>query len=102
MEAVTVVYSFPQSLSSNKTILDAAQLFELQAEQAGIIRAPQVILASGFVAVDGISTADDSAIYSFIQTFSHRQLQRSELHPHASKPIVIRDPQQTPPRLATV
>src|SRR5207249_6959325 len=41
---VTVVYSFPQSLSSNKTILDAAQLFELQADQAGIIRAPQVIL----------------------------------------------------------
>src|SRR6266404_1008992 len=29
---VTVVYSFPQSLSANKTILDAAQLFEQQAE----------------------------------------------------------------------
>src|SRR5258706_7015325 len=28
------VYSFPQSLSSNKTILDAAQLFEQQAERS--------------------------------------------------------------------
>src|ERR1700720_4677807 len=35
---ITIVYSFPQSLSSNKTILDAAQLFEQQAEQVGIIR----------------------------------------------------------------
>ncbi len=39
---VTIVYSFPQSLSSNKTILDAAQLFELQAEQAGIIAAIRI------------------------------------------------------------
>src|SRR6266699_2673469 len=99
---VTVVYSFPQSLSSNKTILDAAQLFELQADQAGIIRAPQVILGSVFIAVDGFSTADDAAILSFIQTFFQRQLQRSELHPDAWEPVVIRDPQETPARLAKV
>ena len=99
---VTVVYSFPQSLSSNKTILDAAQLFEVQAEQAGIIRAPQVILGSGFIAVDGVSTRDDVAIHGFIQTFFQRQLQRSELHPDAWEPIVIRDPQETPARLAKV
>src|SRR6202048_1802384 len=47
---VTIVYSFPQSLSSNKTILDAAQLFEQQAEQAGVIHAPRVIQGSGFIA----------------------------------------------------
>src|SRR5438552_3530412 len=99
---VTVVYSFPQSLSSNKTILDAAQLFELQADQGGIIRAPQVILGSGFIAVDGVSTRDDVAIHGFIQTFFQRQLQRSELHPDAWEPIVIRDPQETPARLAKV
>jgi multidrug efflux pump subunit AcrB len=99
---VTIVYSFPQSLSSNKTIVDAAQLFELQAEQAGIIRAPQLIQGSGFIAVDGVSTGDDAAIHSFIQTFFQRHLQRSELHPDAWEPIVIRDPQETPERLAQV
>src|SRR6266702_853678 len=99
---VTVVYSFPQSLSSNKTILDAAQLFELQAEQEGIITAAQVILGSGFIAVDGVSTADDASISGFIQTFFQTQLQRSELHPDAWEPIVIRDPQETPVRLAKV
>src|SRR5580693_2747419 len=66
---VTIVYSFPQSLSSNKTILEAARLFGLQAEQTGIMRAPQIIQGSGFMAVDGISAGDDVAIHSFIHTF---------------------------------
>src|SRR3984885_1881913 len=46
--SVTIVYSFPQSLSSNKTILDAAQRFERQTAQAGIIRAPEIIRGNGF------------------------------------------------------
>ncbi len=99
---VTIVYSFPQSLSSNKTILDAAQLFELQAEQAGIIRASQIIQGSGFIAVDGISAGDDAAIHSFIHTFFQTQLQRSELHPDAWEPIIIRDPRETRGQLAKV
>jgi multidrug efflux pump subunit AcrB len=99
---VTIVYSFPQSLSSNKTIMDAAQLFELQAEQVGIIRAPQLIQGSGFIAVDGVSTGDDAAIHNLIQSFFQTQLQRSELHPDAWEPIVIRDPQETPEQLAKV
>src|SRR6266404_2351628 len=37
---ITIVYSFPQSLSLSRTIKDAGQLFEEQAEQVGIIRAP--------------------------------------------------------------
>jgi multidrug efflux pump subunit AcrB len=99
---ITIVYSFPQSLSSDKTILDAAQLFEQQAEQAGIIRASQVIQGSGFVAVDGVSSGDDASIQGFIQTFFQNQLQRSELHPDAWDPIVIRDPDETRERLAKV
>jgi multidrug efflux pump subunit AcrB len=46
---VTIVYSFPQSLSSNKNIRNAAQLFEEQAEQAGILRAPQLLEGNGFM-----------------------------------------------------
>src|ERR1700720_4922989 len=84
---VTIVYSFPQSLSSNKTILNAAQLFERQAEQAGIVGAPQIIQGSGFIAVDGVSTADNASIHTLIQTFFQTQLQRAELHPDAWKPI---------------
>src|SRR6202049_3497767 len=99
---ITIVYSFPQSLSSNKTILDTAQLFEQQVEQVGIIRAPQIIQGNGFIAVDGVSTRDDASIHSFIQAFFQTQLQRSELHPDAWEPIIIRDPRETPERLAQV
>src|SRR6202165_4683273 len=72
---VTIVYSFPQSLSSNKTVLGATQLFEQQAQQAGIIKTPQVIQGSGFIAVDGVSTADNASIQSFIHIFFQTQLQ---------------------------
>jgi multidrug efflux pump len=99
---VTIVYSFPQSLSSNKTVIDAAQLFEQQAEQAGILREPRLIQGSGFIAVDGVSTRDDTSIHSFIQTFFQKHLQRSELHPDAWDPVVIRDPRETLERLAKV
>ena len=101
-EPVTIVYSFPQSLSSNKAILDAGQLFEQQAERAGIIQAPQLILGNGFIAIDGVSNKDDSSIHTFIQTFFQMQLQRSELHPDAWEPIIIRDSQETRERLAKV
>src|SRR5712672_1787972 len=96
---ITIVYSFPQSLSSNKIILDAAQLFE---QQAGIIRAPQIIQGSGFIAVDGVSTGDDASIQGFIQAFFQKQLQRSELHPDAWEPVIIRDPKETIAQLAKV
>ncbi len=99
---VTIVYSFPQSLSSNKTITDAAQLFERQAEQAGILQGTRIIQGSGFIAVDGVSVADDTSIHEFIQAFFQKQLQRSELHPDAWDPIVIRNPQETSVRLAKV
>jgi len=99
---VTIVYSFPQSLSSNKTIIDAAQLFGQQAEQAGILGKPRLIQGNGFIAVDGVSTGDDASIQGFIQAFFQKQLQRSELHPDAWDPIIIRDPHETPERLAKV
>src|SRR5260370_32968194 len=85
---VTIVYSFPQSLSSNKTIIDAAQLFGQQAEQAGILAEPRLIQGSGFIAVDGVSTADAASIQCVIQPLFPQQLQRSESHTGACDPII--------------
>src|SRR5258706_11973441 len=99
---VTIVYSFPQSLSLSRTIKDAGQLFEEQAEQAGIVRAPQLIQGSGFIALDGISTANDASIRNFLRTFFQTRLQRSDLHPDAWDPIIVRNPQETREELAKV
>src|SRR5580692_1566142 len=99
---ITIVYSFPQSLSLSKTIQDAGQLFEEQAERAGILRASQLILGSGFIALDGVSTANDASIRNFLRTFFQTRLQRSDLHPDAWDPIIVRDPQETREQLAKV
>jgi multidrug efflux pump subunit AcrB len=98
---VAIVYSFPRSISP-ATMLNAVQLFEKQAEQEGVLRAPQVIPGSGFVAVDGVSDKDDVSIHRFVEAFFQKQLQRSDLHPDGWTPIIIRDPHGTRARLTEV
>src|SRR5258707_6444960 len=98
---VTLVYSFPRSISP-ATMLDAVQLFEQQAEQEGVLRAPQTIPGSGFIAVDGASDKDDASINRFVGTFLQKQLQRADLHPDGWTPIIIRDPHDTRAKLTEV
>ena len=98
---VTVVNSFPQSISARE-ILDGAYLFQEEARRAGIIRDSQIIQGSGFIGVDGVSEADDSSIQAFIQRFISERLKRSELHPDSWDPAIIRDPKETRTKLANV
>src|SRR5882724_5842936 len=98
---VAIVYSFPRSISP-ATMLDAVQLFEQQAEQDGVLRAPQIIQGSGFVAVDGVSDQDNASIHRFVGAFFQKQLQRSDLHPDGWTPIIIRDPRDVRAKLTNV
>jgi multidrug efflux pump subunit AcrB len=98
---VTIVYSFPRSISP-ATMLDAVQLFEQQAEEERVVRAPQEIQGSGFIAVDGTSDQDDASLNRFVEAFLEKQLQRSDLHPDGWTPIVIRDPRDTRTKLTEV
>ena len=82
---VTVVNSFPQSISARE-VLDSAYLFQEEAQKAGIIRDSQIIQGSGFIGVDGVSEADDNSIQAFIQRFISERLKRSELHPDSLGP----------------
>src|SRR5207245_5183090 len=95
---VAIVYSFPRSISP-ATMLDAVQLFEQQADEQSILRAPQIISRSGFIAVDGVSDKDDASINRFVEAFFEKQLQRSELPPDGWTPIIIRDPHDVSTRL---
>src|SRR5499425_14781 len=79
-QLVTVVASFPQSISARQ-VLDTEYLFQQEARTGGIIRDSTIIQGSGFILVDGVSDADDSAIQAFIRRFMSEQLKRSELHP---------------------
>src|SRR5947199_5859821 len=55
---VAIVFSFPRSISA-ATVLDPAALFEHQAEEDRILRVPQIIPGSGFIAFDGIAGTGD-------------------------------------------
>src|SRR5712671_524389 len=98
---VAIVYSFPRSIAP-ATMLDVVQLFEQQAEREEVLRVPQVIPGSGFVAVDGVSDKDDASIERFVASFFQTQLQRSDLHPDGWTPIVIREPHDVRAKLTNV
>src|SRR2546427_5253194 len=98
---VTIVYSFPRSISAG-TMLDAEQIFEQQAKEEGVLHAPQVIAGSGFIAVDGVSDKDDASIHRFVEVFFQKQLQRSDLHPDGWTPIIIRNPHDARAKLTDV
>jgi multidrug efflux pump subunit AcrB len=100
-QRVAVVYCFPQSIST-RAVLEAAYLFQEEAQSAGILRDPQIIQGSGFVGFDGLSQADDASIQAFIGRFFSERLKRSELHPDAWYPVIIRDPSETRTKLASV
>ena len=98
---VVVVTSFPRSISA-AAIVDAAELFAQQAEEEGILRAPQIIPGSGFIAIDGIAGKDDAGVNRFVEKFTETHLQRSDLHPDVWPSIVAHDPKDIRMKLAAV
>ncbi len=100
-QRITVVDSFPQSISA-RAVLDSVSLFQEEARTDGIIGDSEIIQGSGFILVDGVSEADDSSIQAFIQRFISERLKRSELHPDVWYPAIIRDPKDTQTKLAKV
>ncbi|HEX3231987.1 MAG TPA: efflux RND transporter permease subunit, partial [Pyrinomonadaceae bacterium] len=100
-QPITVVESFPQSISARE-VLDAGYLFQDQATSAGILQDSKIIQGNGFIAFDGVSNKDDGTIRAFIQRFISERLKRSELHPDAWDPAIIRDPSETRTKLSAV
>jgi multidrug efflux pump subunit AcrB len=98
---VTVVDSFPQSIPARE-VLDIGYLYQEEARKAGIIRDSEILQGSGFIALDGVSDADDSAIEAFTRWFTSERLKRSEFHPDSWYPAIIRDPRETRTKLAKV
>ena len=100
-KSVSIIYPFPESISP-RAIASAAALFERQATQAGVLRNSTQIQGTGFIGFDGTSNQDDAAIQAFILQFFTNQIQRSELHPDAWNPVILRDPAETREKLSEV
>jgi len=100
-QRITIVDCFPQSISA-RGVLDTGYLFQEEAQSTGIVRDSEVIQGSGFIGFDGVSDADDPSIQAFIRRFISERLKRSELHPDAWQPVIVRDPSETRVKLAAV
>ncbi|HBB88890.1 MAG TPA: AcrB/AcrD/AcrF family protein, partial [Blastocatellia bacterium] len=61
-----------------------------------------VIVEPDFVGVDGVSYASDEALLGYTRQFINDRLQASDFHPDSWQPVVIRDPNETRSKLASV
>ena len=98
---VSIVAAFPQSVPLD-SVQPLVRVFADLAAQQGLLRDIRFLDGPGFVGVDGISTASDSDIQTFVQSFVTEQLHESELHPDAWPVVIIRQPQDTETRMAGV
>jgi len=98
---IAIVTSFPRSISAT-AIVDGAELFEQQAQEEGVLRLPEIVPGSGFIAIDGIAGKEDTDLNRFVEMFSQTHLQRSDLHPDVWSPIVVHDPHDVRTKLSAV
>jgi multidrug efflux pump subunit AcrB len=97
----TLVYNFPPSIAT-ASVVRPARLYLEQATRDGIFRDARVLESAQFVGVDGITSLGDSALLAHLDRFLEERLRTSEFHPDAWTPVVIRDPAESPERLAAV
>jgi multidrug efflux pump subunit AcrB len=96
----TIVFGFPQSIGP-RVVRGPLDLFANFARKSGFAQDIRLIEGLGFVGFDGISDADDTKLLAYVRQFVAERLQASEFHPDAWQPVVIRDPKDTPAKLAT-
>jgi multidrug efflux pump len=101
MRRITIVYTFPLSLSAT-AVAKTTDAFRLEAERAGVLRQSRLITGSGFIGADGETSFDDQYIHTYIRQFVARRLHETEFDPDVSEPVIIHDPSETQQKLATV
>src|SRR5262249_8409885 len=98
---ISVIYCFPQTISP----VAIRHTFDLLANggmQTGVVRDIHPIEGTGFAGIDGVSDLDDAALTTVRNEFIRDRLHASEFHPDAWQPVVIREPEETQAKLASV
>ncbi len=95
---VTLVQNFPESISPN-LVRSHLNVFARFTKQADMFRDIHLIEGAGFIALDGVSSATDEQLLTFLQKFSTEHLQTGELHPDVWQPIIVRDLSEVQTRL---
>ena len=101
LQPVTIVYTFPLTLSM-VSLTHSAEDFRRSAERDGVLEHAQVISGRGFVGVDGVSKYGDPAINAYLEQYTSRNFQQSDIDPDVSPRIIIRALEETRAKLASV
>jgi multidrug efflux pump subunit AcrB len=98
-DRVAVVFSFPQSVSSELARPLVAR-FTATLEAAGQLRDVHPLEGPGFIGIDGVSPAGAAALRATVATYTRDNLRSSELHPDAWGAIAFGDLDEIAEQLA--
>jgi len=98
---VGAVYCFPESVSPDAVRRGFSSFTQL-AQQDGVFRDVRLFAGPGYIGLDGSSSRSDAQIQSYIDWYIRERLRVSELHPDAWGPVLIRDTDETPKKMAAV
>ena len=98
---VTVVYAFPLSVAQGPVRTDFENIADI-ASRNKTLTDLHFFDGPGYVGLDASTTFDDATIRSRGEQLIQVNLHRSEIHPDAWQPAIIRDPADTEARLAEV
>jgi multidrug efflux pump subunit AcrB len=98
---VTILHGIPSSVGL-QSAARPLNMFARELTDEGVMRDIRLIIRPGFIGVDGVSSLDDNALVAYTRRFIVQRLRASEFHPDAWAPVVIRKPEDTAARLATV
>ena len=98
---VSVIYAFPLSVASGPVRNDFENIARI-ASQSKTITDLHFFEGPGYVGLDANTLLDDATIRSRGAKLMQANLHRSELHPDAWQPAIIRNPDDTEARLAEV
>ena len=96
----SIVVCFP--LSINPALIQRHTQAAARFSEQEFAREIRVIEGPGFMGLDGVTREDDAGIQRFTDHFISEHLHRSEFHPDAWAPVIIRDPRDTKAKLETV
>src|SRR5258706_5147666 len=99
LQPVSIVYTFPLSLSET-AMIQGTEGFRRSAERDGVIEHAKLVTGRGFLGVDGVTKYDDEHLAAYVQRYVSTNLQESEFDPDLSARVIIRDVKETRAKLA--
>ncbi len=100
-QRISIVFTFPLTLSAT-AVAAGTEAFRRSADGDGVLQRSRLIAGRGFMGVDAETSLDDHQIQAYLGRFIATHMQKSELDPDVSAPVIVHDASETQEKLATV